>query len=98
MEERHYIAFNIKNYDSELNLMVEVGNVLAAFARNDYQCLFYYEDSGIYILEYANKPHTYGGPSYMLVSEDEMEMVEDKRYGNGCDSCGISTDSPTASH
>ena len=30
MEERHYIAFDIKNYDSELNLMVEVGNVLAA--------------------------------------------------------------------
>lgn len=98
MEERHYIAFDIKNYDSELNLMVEVGNVLAAFARNDYQCLFYYEDSGIYILEYARKPYTYGGPSYMLVSENEREMVEDKRYGNGCDSCEISTDSPTASH
>lgn len=75
MEKPRYMSFDIKNYDSELTMMVEVGNVLAALVRNDYECLFRYEDCGIYVLEYADKDRSLGSPYFAYITEDdELEL------------------------
>lgn len=71
MERPRYMTFDIKNYDSELSMMVEVGNVLAALARNDYECLFYYEDCGIYVLKFADKDRSLGTPYFAYITEDD---------------------------
>lgn len=71
MERPRHMSFDIKNYDSELTMMVEVGNVLAALVRNDYECLFRYEDCGIYVLEFADKDRSLGSPYFAYITEDD---------------------------
>lgn len=82
MEGPRYMTFDIKNYDSELTMMVEVGNVLAALARNDYECLFYYEDCGIYVLKFADKDRSLGSPRFAYITEDDefdLDWLRERR-------------------
>lgn len=108
MEGPRHMSFDIKNYDSELTMMVEIGNVLAALVRNDYECLFRYEDCGIYVLEFADKDRSLGSPHFAYITEDdELELNwlrNHKEEGetvpsidelaDTCDACQI--DTPTA--
>ena len=108
MERPRYMTFDIKNYDSELTMMVEVGNVLAALARNDYECLFYYDDCGIYVLQFADKDRSLGSPRFAYITEDdelELDWLRNHKeegetvpsideLADTCDACQI--DTPTA--
>ena len=95
-----YMSFDIQNYENETMMMLEVGNVMAALVRNGYQCLFRYEDCGIYILEYAEGNREYGAYRFMYVSPEEEEDVYFRRenpsasiddLADTCDACQIDT-------
>lgn len=79
MREAPYMIFDVKNYTSEQLMMVDVGMVMAAQARNGYECLFRYEDCGIYVLEFLNGDKSLGADRFMVVSAEEEEMVYDSR-------------------
>lgn len=79
LREAPYMIFDVKNYTSEQLMMVDVGMVMAAQARNGYECLFRYEDCGIYALEFLNGDKSLGADRFMVVSAEEEEMVYDSR-------------------
>ena len=79
LREAPYMTFDVKNYTSEQLMMVDVGMVMAAQTRNGYECLFRYEDCGIYVLEFLNGDKSLGADRFMVVSPEEEEMVYDSR-------------------
>ena len=79
MREAPYMTFDVKNYTSEQLMMVDVGMVMAAQTRNGYECLFRYDDCGIYVLEFLNRDKSLGADRFMVVSPEEEEMVYDSR-------------------
>lgn len=74
------ITFELKNYESEQMMMLEVGSVMSALVRNDYECLFRYEDCGIYILEFLDGDKSLGADRFIVVSADEEEMIINSRF------------------
>lgn len=76
------IAFELKNYESEQMMMLEVGSVMSALVRNNYECLFRYEDCGIFVLEFLSGDKSLGADRFMVVSAEEEEMVYDSRDNN----------------
>lgn len=92
MPERKMV-FNVRKYNNELDMMIEVGNVMAALVRNGYECRFRYEDCGIYVLEFAySMNNDYGEPFFMLVNEEEADEIRYQRENpQDCEACQIST-------
>ena len=83
MERPCYMSFDIRNYKNEQAMMADISTVMATLVRNDYECLFYYDDCGIYVLQYANHNRELGTPYFEYMTEDEEfelnSLREDKK-------------------
>jgi hypothetical protein len=84
MDDRRYIAFNIKYYDNnDAMLISDMSDMIYLLIKNGYECLVRYEDCGIYILEYRDSDRTYGADRFMSVSAEEEEIIWDMRCNEG---------------
>ena len=84
--EDHYISFNIKDYENDdIMMMSDVGEMIRILVKNGYDCLFRYDDCGIYVLEYQSRNYSLGADRFLTVTADEEEMILDMRYNKGED-------------
>lgn len=85
MSKVNYIAFSIDRYDNNRDKMFQaIGQQLSLLMENEYVCKVYYEDCGIYIIEFEmdQREMWLGAPELMWLDEDEVEAVERMRADN----------------
>lgn len=96
-----HIAFDIKNYENESMMMIEVGMIMSTLLRNGYQCLFRYEDCGIYVLEFLEEDRSWGANRFaVLTAEEEEELYFNRTHQDespSIDDLVDDLDTPTAS-
>lgn len=76
------VSFNRERYENLEDMYKDVAKLTEILVRNEYQVRFYYEDVGIYILEYADDPTSaarYGTENWLLCEPEEIDMVLDYR-------------------
>lgn len=79
------VSFDAKKYDTLEDMYKDVAKLTEILVRCDYQVRFYYEDCGIYILEYADDPMSaarYGTANWLLCEPEEIEMIQNYRDEN----------------
>jgi len=92
------MVFNLANYDNNYNDMFkDLGGMLHILTKNHYDCRFYYEDCGIYVLEYNTMAHRgLGNPTLHWLTTEEEESLdvinnynEEPKIGsyNPCEDC-----------
>jgi hypothetical protein len=76
------VSFNRERYENLEDMYKDVAKLTEILVRNEYQVRFYYEDVGIYILQYADDPMSaarYGTANWLLCEPEEIDMVLDYR-------------------
>ena len=76
------VSFDRERYENLEDMYKDVAKLTEILVRNEYQVRFYYEDVGIYILEYADDPASYaryGTENWLLCEPEEIDMVLDYR-------------------
>lgn len=76
------ISFDSTKYNTLEDMYKDVAKLTEILVRCDYQVRFYYDDVGIYILEYADDPMSaarYGTASWLLCDPEEFDLVLDYR-------------------
>ena len=95
------IVFDIKNYENESMMMIEVGMIMSTLRRNGYQCLFRYDDCGIYVLEFLDEDYSLGANRFVvLTAEEEEELYFNRTHQDespSIDDLVDDLDTPTAS-
>lgn len=77
------MAFNIGNYNNDLgDLMFAVSRVMEQLMTNNYVVEFYYDDCGIYVLNYDHKDAEIASKHLFWLDTDEAEEVIAKRCNN----------------
>ena len=70
-----YVAFDLNNYENEMEMMVDIVNVMTALVHNGYEVLFRYEDCGIYVVEFLPSDYSLGENRFMVVTPEEEEEI-----------------------
>ena len=79
------MTFCLDHYnDNEFAMMTDVSNVLKALTKNEYKCVFRYEDCGVYVLEFGYEDETLEDPSLEWIDLDELYKYI---YENTDDEC-----------
>ena len=76
------ISFDSTKYNTLEDMYKDVAKLTEILVRCDYQVRFYYDDVGIYILEYADDPMSaarYGTATWLLCNPEEFDLVLDYR-------------------
>ena len=76
------ISFDSEKYEKLEDMYKDVAKLTEILVRCDYQVRFYYDDVGIYILEYADDPMSaarYGTATWLLCNPEEFDLVLDYR-------------------
>ena len=76
------ISFDREKYEKLEDMYKDVAKLTEILVRCEYQVRFYYEDCGIFILEYADDPTSaarYGTANWFLCEPEEIEMIENYR-------------------
>ena len=73
IREEGTIVFEIDKFESDTDFFNEVGQQLKILTNAGYECLFYYEDVGVYVLKYAYHNFEMGCPSFRLITSEESE-------------------------
>lgn len=77
------MTFNIRNYGNDLsNLMFAVSRVIEQLTTNGYVVEFYYEDCGIYVLNYDYRDSELANKHLLWLDADEAEEIIAKRCNN----------------
>lgn len=77
------MSFNIRNYGNNLsNLMFAVSRVIEQLMTNDYVVEFYYDDCGIYVLNYDYRDSELASRHLFWLDTDEAEGIIAKRCNN----------------
>ena len=79
MSKVNYITFDIKTYNNDRDkLFSAIGKQLDILTENEYVCKVYYDDVGIFIIEFElDQRETWlGAPELMWLDEDEVDAVE----------------------
>ena len=82
MSKVSYITFSMDRYDNNRDKLFQaIGKQLDLLTKNDYVCKVYYDDCGIFIIEFElDQRETWlGAPELMWLDEDEVEAVERMR-------------------
>lgn len=82
MIDKRCIVLDKEKYNSEADFWADITTILKVLTSNDYEVLFRLDDCDIYILEFAydsNHVPEYGDDRFMLVTEEEEEMILDAR-------------------
>lgn len=85
MSKVNYIAFDIKAYNNDRNKLFQaIGKQLDLLTENSYVCKVYYDDCGIFVIEFEldQRDMWLGAPELMWLDEDEVEAVERLRAEN----------------
>jgi len=73
------IVFDIGNYNNNRDKLFQaIGKQLDLLTENKYVCKVYYDDCGIFVIEYEldQREEWFGNPELMWLDEDEVEAVE----------------------
>lgn len=79
MKKVNTMAFDIDNYNNNRDkLFHAIGKQLDLLTENEYVCKVYYDDCGIFVIEYEpdQREEWLGVPELMWLDEDEVEAVE----------------------
>ena len=82
MSKVNHITFDIKTYNNDRDkLFKAIGKQLDLLTENEYVCKVYYDDVGIYVIEFElDQRETWlGVPELMWLDEDEVCAVERMR-------------------
>lgn len=74
------MSFDIENYEDEAELFQDVAKVMQVLVTNDYECAFRYEDTGIYVLEYAPDNPELGCPMIYWLDQDQLDCLYTSNY------------------
>lgn len=82
-----HIAFDSAKYPNHEALFADIARVMQILTDNDYICVFYYEDSGVYVLEfnYADDDMGTALPCWMLLDDYEDFIATKELPFNGED-------------
>ena len=79
MTKVNHITFDIDTYDNNRDKMFQaIGKQLDLLTENEYVCKVYYDDCGIFVIEFElDQRETWlGAPELMWLNEDEVKAVE----------------------
>lgn len=79
MTKVNHITFDIDTYDNNRAKMFQaIGKQLDLLTENEYVCKVYYDDCGIFVIEFElDQRETWlGAPELMWLNEDEVKAVE----------------------
>ncbi len=79
MTKVNHITFDIDTYDKNREKMFQaIGKQLDLLTENEYVCKVYYDDVGIFVIEFElDQRETWlGAPELMWLEEDEVRAVE----------------------
>ena len=79
MANVNHITFDIKTYDNNRDKMFQaIGKQLNLLTENEYVCKVYYDDCGIFVIEFEldQRDTWLGAPELMWLDEDEVDAVE----------------------
>ena len=79
MSKVSHISFDIDNYNNDRDKMFQaIGKQLDLLTKNEYVCKVYYDDCGIFVIEFEldQRDTWLGAPELMWLDEDEVEAVE----------------------
>ena len=79
MSKVNHITFDIKTYNNNREKMFQaIGKQLDLLTENEYVCKVYYDDVGIFVIEFElDQRETWlGAPELMWLEEDEVGAVE----------------------
>lgn len=87
MSKVNYITFDIKIYNNNREKLFQaIGKQLDLLTENEYVCKVYYDDVGIFVIEYEldQREQWLGAPELMWLEEDEVRAVERFREEKEC--------------
>ena len=79
MSKVNHITFDIKTYNNDRDkLFKAIGKQLDLLTENEYVCKVYYDDVGIFVIEFEidQRDMWVGAPELMWLDEDEADAVE----------------------
>ena len=79
MSKVNHITFDIKTYNNDRNKLFQaIGKQLSLLTENEYVCKVYYDDCGVFVIEFEldQRDTWLGAPELMWLDEDEVEAVE----------------------
>ena len=82
MSKVNYIAFDIKTYNNDRDKLFQaIGKQLDLLTENEYVCKVYYDDCGVFVIEFEldQRDTWLGAPELMWLNEDEVEVVKRMR-------------------
>ena len=82
MSKVNHISFDIDNYNNDRDKMFQaIGKQLDLLIENEYVCKVYYDDCGIFVIEFEldQREQWLGAPELMWLEEDEVYAVERMR-------------------
>lgn len=82
MSKVNYITFDIKTYNNDRDKLFQaIGKQLDLLTENEYVCKVYYDDVGVFIIEFEldQREMWLGAPELMWLDENEVEAVERMR-------------------
>ena len=88
MTKVNTITFSIDRYDNNRDKMFQaIGKQLSLLTENEYVCKVYYDDCGVFVIEFEldQRETWYGAPELMWLDEDEVDAVERLREEKGID-------------
>ncbi len=88
MAKVNHITFDIDTYDNNRAKMFQaIGKQLDLLTENEYVCKVYYDDCGIFVIEFEldQREEWLGCPELMWLDEDEVEAVERLREEKECE-------------
>ena len=72
-------SFDKDKYETDELFWADIANLMRICTQNDYEVKFFYEDCNIYSCQIAYADWTLGGSRFMLVTPEEMELLQDRR-------------------
>ena len=79
MSNVNHITFDIKTYNNDRDKLFQaIGKQLDLLTKNEYVCKVYYDDCGVFVIEFElDQRETWlGAPELMWLDEDEVDAVE----------------------
>ena len=79
MSKVNSITFDIDTYGKNRDKLFQaIGRQLDLLTENEYVCKVYYDDVGIFVIEYEldQREEWLGAPELMWLDEDEVDAVE----------------------
>ena len=72
-------SFDKDKYETDELFWADIANFMRICTQNDYEVKFFYEDCNIYTCQITVADWSLGYPRFMVVSPEEMELLQDYR-------------------